>query len=71
VIALFTVVPKAERSYIAPVVPLYLLYALTHLMPMTVGFGNFIAVQLWGRRLYRDHYEPGATAASVWARRPY
>jgi cellulose synthase/poly-beta-1,6-N-acetylglucosamine synthase-like glycosyltransferase len=71
VIALFTVVPKAERSYIAPVVPLYLLYALTHLLPMTVGFGNFIAVQLWGRRLYRDHYEPGATAASVWARRPY
>jgi len=71
VIALFTVVPKAERSYIAPIVPLYLLYALTHLVPMTVGFGNFMAVQLWGRRLYRDHYEPGAVAADSWARRPY
>ncbi len=70
VIALFTVVPKAERSYIAPIVPLYLLYALTHLLPMTVGFGNFLAVQMWGRRLYRDHYEPGADAPSVWARRP-
>jgi cellulose synthase/poly-beta-1,6-N-acetylglucosamine synthase-like glycosyltransferase len=70
VIALFTVVPKAERSYIAPIVPLYLLYALTHLLPMTVGFGNFLAVQMWGRRLYRDHYEPGADTPSVWARRP-
>ncbi len=70
VIALFTVVPKAERAYIAPIVPLYLLYALTHLLPMTVGFSNFIAVQLWGRRLYQDHYEPGAAAAGALARRP-
>src|SRR5262249_36006978 len=60
---LFTVVPRAERAYIAPIVPLYLLYALTHLVPMTVGFGNFIAVQMWGRRLYRDHYEPGTDTA--------
>ena len=70
VIALFTVVPKAERAYIAPIVPLYLLYALTHLLPMTVGFGNFIAVRLWGRRLYKDHYEPRAASADAWARRP-
>jgi cellulose synthase/poly-beta-1,6-N-acetylglucosamine synthase-like glycosyltransferase len=71
VIALFTVVPQTERAYIAPIVPLYLLYALTHLLPMTVGFGNFITVQLWGRRLYQDHYEPGAAAPGVWARRGY
>jgi len=70
VIALFTVVPKAERAYIAPIVPLYLLYALTHLLPMTIGFSNFIAVRLWGRRLYKDHYEPRATSADAWARRP-
>jgi cellulose synthase/poly-beta-1,6-N-acetylglucosamine synthase-like glycosyltransferase len=62
VIALFTVVPRSERAYIAPIVPLYLLYALTHLLPMTVGFGNCIAVRLWGRRLYHDHYEPRAGA---------
>ena len=65
VIALFTVVPRAERSYIAPIVPLYLLYALTHLLPMTIGFGNFFALQLTGRRLYRDHYEPGAGATAA------
>jgi cellulose synthase/poly-beta-1,6-N-acetylglucosamine synthase-like glycosyltransferase len=66
VVALFTVVPRAERGYIAPVVPLYLFYALTHIVPMTVGFGNYFALQVWGRRLYRDHYEapvPGAGSA--------
>jgi cellulose synthase/poly-beta-1,6-N-acetylglucosamine synthase-like glycosyltransferase len=71
VIALFTVVPRSERAYVAPIVPLYLLYALTHLVPMTIGFGNFITVQLWGRRLYEDHYEPGAAAPGLWARKEY
>ena len=70
VIALFTVVPKAERAYIAPIVPLYLLYALTHLLPMTIGFSNFIAVRLWGRRLYKDHYEPRAAPGGAWVRGP-
>jgi cellulose synthase/poly-beta-1,6-N-acetylglucosamine synthase-like glycosyltransferase len=58
VIALFTRVPKAERAYVAPVVPIYLFYAIAHIAPMSVGFGNFIALKLWGRRLYQDHYEP-------------
>jgi cellulose synthase/poly-beta-1,6-N-acetylglucosamine synthase-like glycosyltransferase len=76
VIALFTVVPRAERAYIAPIVPLYLFYALAHLVPMTVGFGNFITLQLFGRRLYRDHYEPGAGSTGsaehdLLARRPW
>jgi cellulose synthase/poly-beta-1,6-N-acetylglucosamine synthase-like glycosyltransferase len=76
VLALFTAVPKSERAYVAPIVPLYLFYALTHIVPMTVGFGNFIALQLWGRRLYRDHYEPTTSAEGsrvvpvLWARRP-
>jgi len=57
VIALFTCVPKAERAYTAPIVPLYLCYAVTHIAPMTVGFGNFFALRLFGRRIYQDHYE--------------
>ena len=57
VIALFTVVPKAERAYTAPIVPLYLFYALVHIVPMTVGFLNWMSLQIWGRRVYRDHYE--------------
>ena len=58
VLALFTTIPRSERSYIAPVVPLYLFYAIAHIAPMTVGFGNWISLKLWRRRLYRDHYEP-------------
>jgi len=57
VIALFSSVPKNERSYAAPVVPLYLCYALTHIIPMTIGFGNFFTQRLFGRRIYQDHYE--------------
>ena len=59
-VALFTVVPKAERAYAAPIVPLYLFYALVHIAPMSVGYANWIALKLIGRRLYRDHYEPAA-----------
>ena len=58
VLALFTVVPKQERGYVAPIVPLYLCYAVAHLAPISVGFSNWIALKLFGRRLYRDHYEP-------------
>ena len=63
--ALFTVVPKAERAYIAPIVPLYLFYAITHIAPMTVGYANWVAVRLWGRRLYQDHYEPLPSASTT------
>jgi len=57
VVALFTSVPKVERAYAAPIVPLYLCYAITHIVPMTIGFGNFFAQRLFGRRIYQDHYE--------------
>jgi cellulose synthase/poly-beta-1,6-N-acetylglucosamine synthase-like glycosyltransferase len=60
VIALFTCVPREERTYTAPIVPLYLCYAITHIVPMTVGFGNFFALRLFRRRIYRDHYEDSA-----------
>src|SRR5205085_3451780 len=56
-IALFTVVPKSERAYIAPILPVYFLYVLVHIAPITIGFGNWLALRLWGRRLYRDHYQ--------------
>jgi cellulose synthase/poly-beta-1,6-N-acetylglucosamine synthase-like glycosyltransferase len=62
VVALFTVVPKSERAYAAPIVPLYLFYALVHIAPMTVGYANWVALRIVGRRLYRDHYEPEPSA---------
>ena len=57
VIALFTSVPKRERSYVAPIVPLYLCYAIVHVIPMTVGFLNYFALRIFRRRIYQDHYE--------------
>lgn len=56
-LALFTVVPNRDRGYIAPILPIYFLYVLLHLAPITVGFGNWVALRLWHRRLYRDHYQ--------------
>ncbi len=65
VIALFTSVPKAERAYAAPIVPLYLCYAITHIVPMSVGFVNFFALKLFRRRMYQDHYESPADPSLV------
>src|SRR6185437_12332146 len=65
IIALFTIVPGAERSYIAPIVPLYLLYTLIHVVPMTIGFINWLSMRVAGRRVYRDHYEPGDSADTL------
>ena len=55
-LALFTVIPRSDRAYIIPIVPIYFVYVLAHLAPITVGFGNWVTVKLWRRRLYRDHY---------------
>jgi len=62
-VALRVGVGRADRWYLLPVVPLYFAYALAHLAPMTLGYMNWLAVQLWGRRLYRDHYESEACLA--------
>jgi cellulose synthase/poly-beta-1,6-N-acetylglucosamine synthase-like glycosyltransferase len=53
-----TAVGRRERWHILPIVPLYPLYALAHLVPSTVGYLNWISVRIWGRRVYRDHYQP-------------
>jgi len=56
-LALFTVVPHRDRTYIAPILPIYFLYVLLHLVPITVGFANWVALKLWHRRVFRDHYQ--------------
>jgi len=56
-LALFTVVPDRDRAYIAPILPIYFLYVLLHLVPITLGFANWVALKLWHRRLFRDHYQ--------------
>jgi cellulose synthase/poly-beta-1,6-N-acetylglucosamine synthase-like glycosyltransferase len=50
-------VNRGERWRLLPIVPLYPLYALAHIVPSTVGYINWLTVRLWGRRVYRDHYQ--------------
>lgn len=63
-VAMVIVVPRGERGYPAPIVPLYFVYALFHVVPMTVGYCNWLTMRLWGRRVYRDHYESSSGDAS-------
>ena len=53
-----TAVGQSERVGMLSIVPLYPIYALAHLVPSSVGFLNWITVRVWGRRVYRDHYQP-------------
>jgi cellulose synthase/poly-beta-1,6-N-acetylglucosamine synthase-like glycosyltransferase len=53
-----TAVGRRERWQVLPIVPLYPIYALAHIVPSTIGYINWLTVRLWGRRVYRDHYQP-------------
>jgi cellulose synthase/poly-beta-1,6-N-acetylglucosamine synthase-like glycosyltransferase len=65
-LALFTVVPDRDRMYIAPILPIYFLYVLLHLVPITLGFANWVALKLWHRRLFRDHYQSHEDVPSLY-----
>lgn len=56
-VALFVAVPRKERSRLLPVVPVYFLYVLLHVVPATLGYANWFSLKLWGRRLYRDGFQ--------------
>ena len=51
-------VTRRERRSLLTIVPLYPIYAILHVIPATIGYLNWVALRLWGRRVYRDHYEP-------------
>ncbi len=46
-----------EWFTLLPTVPIYFLYAMVHQVPITVGYANWLSLRLWGRRIYRDHYQ--------------
>jgi cellulose synthase/poly-beta-1,6-N-acetylglucosamine synthase-like glycosyltransferase len=56
-IIVVTVIPRGERRYVLPIVPLYLFYALAQVIPTTVGYANWFTLRLCGRRLVRDHFQ--------------
>ena len=56
VAAIFFTEERQERPRLLVAAPAYFLYALAQLVPITVGYLNWLAVRLRGQRLYRDHY---------------
>ena len=56
-LAWITGVGGGDRLTVLPILPIYPLYAMGHLVPATVGFMNWFSVQLWRRRIFRDHYQ--------------
>lgn len=57
IVGLLAGVPRSTRLEVLPVVPLYPLYVLFLVVPVTVGYVNWLAVRTTGRRLYRDHFQ--------------
>jgi cellulose synthase/poly-beta-1,6-N-acetylglucosamine synthase-like glycosyltransferase len=53
-------VGRGSRRRTLLVAPFYTLYAVGQIVPATVGYANWITMRLWGRRVYRDHYQPAA-----------
>lgn len=60
-IALFVAVPRRERWHLVPAIPLYFFYYLAHIVPVTVGYANWLSLWLHGRRVYVDHYHEDET----------
>ena len=53
---LLIAVPRREKAFVLPIVPLYFFYALAQVIPTSLGYANWCALHLWGRRIVRDHY---------------
>ena len=54
---LLAFVVKGERRHLIGSVPLFYLYQLLHIVPVTVGYLNWITMRYLGRRIYRDHFQ--------------
>lgn len=55
--ALLAFVVKGERRHLAGSVPLFYLYQLLHIVPVTIGYANWLSLRFLGRRVYRDHFQ--------------
>lgn len=59
-LSLFLIVvsmPRGHRVRMIPSAILYYLYQLLHIVPVTLGYLNWIGLRLVGRRVYRDHFQ--------------
>jgi cellulose synthase/poly-beta-1,6-N-acetylglucosamine synthase-like glycosyltransferase len=63
-IALLTLglaVPRGERLHLLPMVPLYGFYVLFLIVPISLGYLNWLSLRVAGRRVFRDHYQDEAS----------
>jgi len=52
------VTPRGDRRQILPILPFYIFYGIAQIIPATIGYLNWFSLRFWGRRVYRDHYQP-------------
>jgi cellulose synthase/poly-beta-1,6-N-acetylglucosamine synthase-like glycosyltransferase len=52
---------RNERPRLLATVPLYYFYTLLHIVPITIGYLNWITLRLFGRRIYADHFQDEAS----------
>ncbi|HEX8618013.1 MAG TPA: glycosyltransferase family 2 protein [Thermoanaerobaculia bacterium] len=54
---LLTFVVKGDRKHLVSSVPLFYLYELLHIVPVTIGYANWLTLRYFGRRIFRDHFQ--------------
>ena len=55
---------RGERLRLAAAIPLFYLYQLLHIIPITLGFLNWFSLRFLGRRVYRDHFQDEGSLAA-------
>jgi hypothetical protein len=48
--------PRLRASTLAVAIPFFVFYAAAHVVPIAVGYMNWLSLKAFGRRVYRDHY---------------
>ena len=61
---LLAISAPGERRRLAEAIPLFYLYQLMHIVPITIGYLNWLALRFLGRRVYRDHFQDEASLAN-------
>ena len=56
-VAMMVTAVSRQRWRLLTVIPVYFLYVLAQVVPITVGYLNWFTLRLLGRRLYRDHFQ--------------
>lgn len=60
-LGLYLAGPRSQRLALLEVIPFYYFYALAMIAIAGIGYGNWLALKLLGRRLFQDHYQDEAS----------